>query len=381
MHVGSHEPMHIERLTTKLVALAAMLWMPGLLCAQFDDGARYAFVASQKEKSVYVIDLHDRQTAGRLKFDQGPDSIVASEFLRALVVGHSNHNSLTLVDLTSDTPDQYPYPLSIRPDLVLMSPIGETVAVLDRSAKILEIHALRRREVLVRVENIRTGTRLTFSGDGSVIYWTDRNTGMLHSADLWGTRNRLRLASEGSALSAMSRSVDGRLGFISDADSGLVHVVDLREFQSIRTSRAGRAPLRPWGTADGRYMLVPSAVEGTVTAISTLTGAAIYTVAAVSDPVSINPGWIDTVAAVVSRTGEVVFIRIDTGEQLARSQLQGAPEEGIVTSDSKTLAIPVPGAGSMVFFDMRRQRQLSAIDALPLDIGSAALAISNNLCH
>ena len=179
----------------------------------------------------------------------------------------------------------------------------------------------------------------------------------------------------------MSRSVDGTLGFVSNADNGTVYVVDLRSFTLLRTSRVGDAPERPWGTADGQFMIVPDAARGTVTAMSTVTSETLYTVGAVKEPVSVNPGWIDTVAAVIGRDGTVAFLSIDDGTELARSKLNDSPEAGIVTSDSRTLAIPVPAAGSLVFFDMQKKSQLSAISGLPTDIGPASLAISNNLCH
>jgi hypothetical protein len=95
----------------------------------------------------------------------------------------------------------------------------------------------------------------------------------------------------------------------------------------------------------------------------------------------INPGWLDSTAAAVGESGDVAFIDIDNGSVTHRYDLEGAALDGIVTSDSRTLAIPVPEKGSMVFFDMRSRTRLSSISGLPLDIGPAVLAISNNLCH
>lgn len=367
----------------KLTAIGILCWpwhlQPAL--AGYDDGARYAFMASSSEAAVYVIDLHERKQTHSLKVATPPDSVAASEALKALIIGHATEQMLTLVDLTADQPGQYEYPLTIQPQTVQVSPIGETVAILDHDRKTLQVHALRRKEILLTTDGVNTDTELTFNPDGSTVYWVDQSGGTLHSIDLWSERKALRLAKEGAALSAMSRSVDGTLGFVSNGDTGIVFVVDLRDFRVVRSSRAGRAPGRPWGTADGQYMLVPNAGDGTITAISTLSSDAIYTVEAVENPVSINPGWIDTVAAVVGGDGKVAFFSIADGKALDQYQLGASPEAGIVTSDSKTLAIPVPGAGSLVFFDMRKRRKLSEIDALPKDIGPAALAISNNLCH
>ncbi len=95
----------------------------------------------------------------------------------------------------------------------------------------------------------------------------------------------------------------------------------------------------------------------------------------------INPGWLDSTAAAVSESGHVAFIDIDDGSVTDRYELDGAPLDGIVTSDSRTLAIAVPEKGSLVFFDMRSRTRLSSILGLPLDMSPAVLAISNNLCH
>jgi hypothetical protein len=349
--------------------------------AQFDDGARYAFVGSESEKAVFVIDLYERNQAAKMTFEFSPGSVVASAALKTLVVGHADEKILTLVDLMSSQLDQYQYALNIRPDTVLVSPLGETVAVFDREQSAIEVHALRRQKILLRIDDVHTQTDPTFSPDGSIIYWVDQDDGVLHSMDLWSQHKELQLTRDGAGLSAMSRSADGIMGFISNASSDTVYVVDLLDFGVLRTNKVGRLPERPWGTSDGQTMLIPNASAGTVTAISALTGDVLYTTDAVKNPVSINPGWIDTVAAVVGRDGDVVFFNIGDGSELARVRLEGRPNAGVVTSDSKTLAIPVPGDGSLVFFDMRKHKELSTIGAMPGDIGPAALAISNNLCH
>jgi DNA-binding beta-propeller fold protein YncE len=348
--------------------------------AQFDDGARYGFLASKSASTVTIVDLQQRSNVHTIQLSDAPDSVAASQALRALIIGHTDTNKLTLVDLSTRELSQIEYPLTLSPQDVLVSPIGETVAIFDRDEKRLQVHALRRNEVLLTLEGVNSENELTFSPDGAVIYWVDKTSGSLESVDLWSKRKTLKFARDNADLSAMSRSIDGTTGFISNGDSGEVTTVDLRSFQLVRTSHAGRRPGRPWGTADGQYMLIPNS-DGTVTALSTLSGAAIYTVKAVSDPVSINPGWIDTTAAVVGADGDIAFLNIADGAELSRLHIERTPQEGIVTSDSKTLAIPTAAGGSVLFFDMQKRTQISTVDNLPNDIGPAALAISNNLCH
>ena len=279
----------------------------------------------------------------RLDFAIAPSSVAASHVLKALIVAHREKQGLTLVDLMSRDLARIEYSLAISPDVVLVSPIGETVAILDESQGKLEIHALKRRQILLQVSDVQTSSELTFNPDGSTLYWVDQSSGTLNAVDLWNRRQSIRLARDGSRLSAMSRSVDGTLGFVSNADTGALFIVDLHRFALLRDAQLGDAPQRPWGTADGQYMFVPKLDSGYVTAVSTSSGEPIYSVQAVDRPVSVNPGWIDTVAAIVGGDGEVAFLSVNDGSEIARVKLSGAPGQGIVTSDSKNACDPGPG--------------------------------------
>lgn len=355
--------------------------MASTAAALFDDGARYAFIASASSKSVFVIDLQEKSLAHTIELARAPSSVTVSDRLKALVIGHEANRSLTLIDLSTPELTQIDYPLDLTPSIVAMSPIGETVAVFDREAGKLEVHSIHRRVVLLSVDEVRTESEFTFSNDGATIFWVDDSKGTFNAVDLWSERKVIELTNPDAGLSAISRSIDGAVAFVSEASANVVHMIDLSSFMPMLKIHVGTGPGRPWGTTDGRYMLVPNNGGRTLTAISTMTGQSVYTVPTVEHPVFINPGWLDSTAAAVSESGDVAFIDIDDGSVTARYQLDGVPLDGIVTSDSRTLAVPVPERGSLVFFDMRHRTVSSSIQGLPLDIGPAALAISNNLCH
>jgi len=368
-----------------ITAFVASLILTSLLSstafALFDDGARYAFIASASSKSVFIIDLQEQSLAHTILLARAPSSVAASERLKALVIGHAADKSLTLIDLSTSELTQISYPLTLTPSIVAMSPVGETVAIFDAATGRLEVHSIHRRVVLLAVDDVQTGSEFTFSADGATLFWVDDTGGTFNAVDLWSDRRSIELTGPESGLSAISRSIDGTVAFVSEASANVVHMIDLMAFAPLLKIHVGNRPGRPWGTADGRYMLVPNNGGRTLTAISTMTGESLYTIPAVDHPVFINPGWLDTTAAAVSETGQVVFIDIDDGSVTDRYDLSGAPLDGIVTSDSRTLAIPVPENGSVEFFDMRSRNRTSSILNLPLDIGPAALAISNNLCH
>ena len=362
-----------------------------IVCAQFllslqafgayDDGARYAFLASTLEKSISIIDLHKKKLADVITLKHSPDSIAASQNMKALVIAHRSEKRLSLIDLSSDTLEQHDYKLSLSPDYIKLSPLGDTLAIYDRELQVLEVQSVRRHQTLLRVEGVDSREPLTFNLDGSSVYWVEQASGALNTSDLWSKSAELVLTKKGGGLSAMSRSIDGLLGFVSDSLAGKVYVIDLQVFKLIKEIYVGRDPGRPWGTNDGSMMLVPNGEDGTLSAISAITLDKLFTVDTKINPIAVNAGWLDTTAAVIGDNGGVALLDLTSGRVVEKLQFDGALREGVVTSDSRTLAVPVAGSGRLALIDMRTRKLLSEITGLPSDIGEAALAVSNNLCH
>jgi DNA-binding beta-propeller fold protein YncE len=372
-------------LVVQRLKLIVFVWLSAVFSASlshsaYDDGARYAFTASPEKQAIYVIDLHMREQVDTISVDFTPDMISASESLKALIVTSRKAKQLVLIDLSSEQLSQHTYPLAISPDYINVSPIG-TIAIYDRQKQILEVHAVKRQQLLLRAENVRSSEKFTFNLDGSMIYWADQEAGALRSIDLWSKEKALQLTAAKGSLTALSRSTDGLLGFISSRLDNNVYVVNLRDFSRLTTIKVGSNPGRPWGTSDGTIMLIANRGDSTITAISTSSLQRLYTVATVAKPIAINPGWLDSTAAILGEDGTVGFIDVAKGTGGKTYDLQGLPHEGIVTSDSKILAVPVAGKGTISFFDMRKRSLTSEISGLPNDIGPATLAVSNNLCH
>jgi len=349
-------------------------------CAAYTDGARFAFAASPSTRSITVIDLHKQALAGSIAVEKPFANITASDKLKALVITNPSTNSLTLIDLLSPELDSYEYPLSLSPDYIRLSPLGDTLAVYDRTEKILEVHAIRRRQTLVRIDNVNTETEMTFTLDGSGIYWLDRSTGRLHTADLWSNTESVVLSERGHRLSALSRSIDGRLGFVSDADADAVYVIELESMQLVKRIDTGADPGRPWGTMDGTGILVPNYGDNSITVLSALSLEALHTLDAVTKPSVVTTGWLDTTAAVIGENGDIGLLDLDSGEPPNYFQFSGAPGDSVITSDSRLFAVSFDNPGKVAIFDMQNRALLTTLSDLP-PINGLALAVSGNLCH
>ena len=349
--------------------------------ADYDHGMRYVFVASAAGKSVAIIDLHHQRLAETIPLEQTPGNIAASDRLDTLIIAYPETRQLGLMDLSSSGLKQSYYSLGLTPDSIKLDPAGEKLAVYDQGLAVLEIHHLKQRELMVRIEHVNSSEPFTFNRDGQYIFWVDAVDGQLQRSDLQGNAKSIKLTESGTGLSAMTRSVDGSMGFVSDTLAGKVFVINLRSMSLLKTVAVGQGSRRPWGTADGQAMLIPNRDSGTVTAISTFTLDPLYTIEAIASPMAINTGWLDTTAAVMSDTGDVTLINLASKKIISRFSLHGRLQAGVVSSDSRLLILPVTGNGDLFIFDMKSLSVAERITGLPADLGDASLAVSNNLCH
>ena len=75
-HISVPGPELMRRCSVIALTLALAI-LPATSMARFDDGARYAFVASPSEKSVFIIDLVEQETASLIPVAERPDAVAA----------------------------------------------------------------------------------------------------------------------------------------------------------------------------------------------------------------------------------------------------------------------------------------------------------------
>ena len=270
--------------------------------------------------------------------------------------------------------------LSVSPDEIKLDPVSDSIAVYDREEKVLEVHNLQKREQLLRLDNVDTDLEPTFDRRGDNVFWVDRKQRQLNKSDMSGNLMSLNLGRSGAGLSAMTRSVDGSTGFISDREANRVYVVGLRNLALLAEVKTGENPGKACGTADGLTMLVPNTGSNTLTAFSTFTFEPLYTVKTIENPVSINPAWLDATAAVIGASGDVDLVDLETGQSRKTFKLHGEPRRGVVTHNSRIFLLPVSGYASVVLFDMETLAIVERIVDLPGDIGDLSAAVYSDQC-
>lgn len=265
-----------------------------------DDGGRFVFVPSRAVPEVAVIDSRSDQLVTKIAVARIPNQILASDAEGVLAASFAGRSKLEVIAL-SDPKSRAEVDLGITPEFMVLSPDGFLVAAADSSLGAVSVASLRNRKQLFQLSGLGNPRNLTFSLDGSQLYIVDGKTLELVIVDIvqQSIVERVSLAKDLPhkqkedglfSVSPLTRTVDGRYGFVSLPGLDTVIVVDLRTLKPVKRLRVGRAPLRPYGTAEGRLMLVPNDGDQSVSVIDTTTLEVVATLPGAKDVTAINTG-------------------------------------------------------------------------------------------
>ncbi|MBI1984137.1 MAG: hypothetical protein HYS61_08065 [Acidobacteria bacterium] len=361
-----------------------------------NDGERFVFVPSRGAPEVTAIDSKTDRVVARIGVAGIPNRVLVSDAVGAIVASFAGRSTLQLVDLSSRTPPGG-VDLTITPDFMVLSPDGYVVAAADSSRGSVAVVSLQNRRLLFRLGGFGDPRNLTFSSDGSQLYITDRKALELVVVDIVQQTvvervalapdvnpgaNRMLDKEDGAGVSALTRSPDGRYGFVSLADLDSLLAVDLSTFKPVKRLRVGRAPLRPFGTADGRFMLVPNEGDQSVSVINTTALEVTATLPGAKDVTAINTGWFESAAFVISHSQKrVVVLDLMKLRRLDDIGLPGSPGAGVVTSNGQKLYVSLEDTDQVAIIDTRTRKLLAVIDRVGRQPWGVTMARSNNYCH
>jgi DNA-binding beta-propeller fold protein YncE len=360
--------------------------------AALSDVGKYLFVPSRDVAEVTVIDNKADRVVTRLALTGVPRQILVSEAAGAMVASFPDLSALEAIDLSSPA-EKARIDLAMVPELMVLSPDGYLLAAADGGSGSIAVVSLPKRQALLRLSGFANPGNLSFSLDGSQLYVTDGNTLELAVVDIVQqsvvARTRLVQArpNDGAAgktgfgVSALTRTPDGRYGFVSVGGADSVIVVDLSTLKPVKQLRVGHAPLRPYGTADGRLMLVPNDGDQSVSIIDTATLQIAATLPGAKDATAINTGWFESLAFVMSRQKRVVVLDLMNFRKLDDIELPGSPGAGVVTSNGQKLYAALADVDRIAVIDTQTHKLGALVEGVGRGPAGAVLARSNNYCH
>lgn len=361
--------------------------------APLGDVGRYLFVPSREAAEVTVIDGKSDRTVTRIPLAAIPRQVLVSEAAEVMVASFPGRSVLEVIDLSFPAEKAQTIDLAIVPESLVLSPDGYLVAAAETGSGSITVVSLPKRRALLRLSGFADPGNLTFSVDGSQLYVTDGKALELAVVDIvqQSVVERTRLAEDGAAnggadrngfgVSALTRTPDGRYGFVSVAGLDSVVVVDLSTRRPVKRLRVGHAPLRPYGTADGRLMLVPNDGDPSVSIIDTASLQVAATLPGAKDATAINTGWFESLAFVMSRQKRVVVLDLMSFRKLDDIELPAPPGAGVVTSNGQKLYTALADVDRVAVIDTQAHKLAALVEGVGRGPAGAVLARSNNYCH
>jgi WD40 repeat protein len=274
----------------------------------------------------------------------------------------------------------------MRPDAVLANTYDRFVTFGSRDGSV-STWDLSNFEQIVRVDGLESALLMTFSFDGGHLFIVEPSVKRISVIDMAKREKVSEIDLGGDAdpdadVSAMSRSADGYTGYVSVTSEDRVAVLDLVKKEVSASIRVGDAPGRPFSTSDNRYVLIPNNGDETLTVLSAWTRTVEATVPTGIVTREINTGWLDTVAFIMPASGsEMAVVDLQDFKTVDPVKLPGPSDDGIVTSDSKTLVTSIVQTGQVAFIDAQTRKLTSLLDTGTRALEGIEIAVSNNVCH
>jgi WD40 repeat protein len=379
-------------LTRKLALFAVLFAAPAAADVldifssdRLTDGSRFAFAPSKVDNTIIAVDVQEHEVAAVLEVPRPAGSVIATNELSLLVATHPDNESVTVINLYNREIIRE-LDIGMRPDAVLANTYDRFVTFGSRDGSV-STWDLSNFEQIVRVDGLESALLMTFSFDGGHLFIVEPSVKRISVIDMAKREKVSEIDLGGDAdpdadVSAMSRSADGYTGYVSVTSEDRVAVLDLVKKEVSASIRVGDAPGRPFSTSDNRYVLIPNNGDETLTVLSAWTRTVEATVPTGIVTREINTGWLDTVAFIMPASGsEMAVVDLQDFKTVDPVKLPGPSDDGIVTSDSKTLVTSIVQTGQVAFIDAQTRKLTSLLDTGTRALEGIEIAVSNNVCH
>lgn len=349
------------------------------------DGSRYAFAPSKSDKSIVAIDAADHKVAAVIEIPHIAGDVLATNELSLLVATNPDNQSATVVNLYNREIIGE-LDLGMRPDVVLPNAYDRFVTFGSTDGTVSTWDLSTQQQVL-RVDGLGSAELLTYSFDGGHLFVVESTQKRISVIDM-ATKDKVAEiplggdADPNAVVSALSRSADGYTGYVSITSENRIAVIDLLDWKVTQSIKVGQQPIRPFSTSDNRYVLVPNNGDESLTVVAARTRNVVATIPTGIKAREVNTAWLDTVAFVMPASGDEIAV-VDLQEFEAESpiKLPGRSDDGIVTSDAKTLLTAIVETGQIAVIDAQSREISSLFDSGTATLEGTEIAVSNNVCH
>ena len=379
---------------TALALLGASSWAGP--AAAHESIEHYLFVPDRARAQVTVIDSETDTVIAQLPVGKVPHQVTVSATLGKLVASNTADDTISIVDLKTFK-TRATLRLGSAPEHMELSPDGRLLAVGNIEGGTVSLVDLAGEQEIARIPGLFEPHNLTFSRDGSRLYVANLGAGHVSVIDVARAEIVAEIpvaepkliaakatdpSAEYQGIINVTASADGRLGFAAHGEEGALAVIDLDKGEKVTTLKLGDRSWRAYGTAHGRYMIVPNNGDATVSIVSAKTLEVVATLPGAVGVTGVNTDAAGKTAFVISRSEEkIVMLDLESLSPAGKIALPGKPETGVVSPHGKKLYVALSGVGKVAVIDVPGRKLIGMIDGVGAEPWGTTMAGADNYCH
>ena len=343
----------------------------------FDDVSRFVFAPSTERASATAVDVERNRIVGEVPLGMVPRQVLISRTEAKLIGTDGRSAAFTLTDLASATVTSMAVPHAA--ERLVLGTSGWLLAVADLAGGAITLVDIRRGVALRRITGLPKLHDLLFVDQDAALFvaadgWTSVAVFDVNTAELVR-----RIGPLSPGIVAFARTPSGRSVLAIPDGATPPSVVDVASSRIVGTlgREAAADGVVPSGT--GAFLFVPDNKGAQLRVYREGQGASAADLRATPGMGAVYSAWLDSVAFVAT-AAQILVYDLDELRPDGQLDLRGTPGQGGVTSDSRTLFVPLTSPPGLAVIDCQARR---VVATLPLPTPPLAAVVPGGwgLCH
>lgn len=373
-----------------LLALAAGFAVEGVWADAVDISytPNLLFVGDNEGTSIDVVDLTKLARVYRIKTALRADHIIAAP--KAPLLVYANIASRTIVFYHLKKKQELGrLSLGFSPRSMVLDTTGTRIAVSDAKNGGFALIAAFSQSIEFALEDFPPSADVLFDPNEIDIYYSNLRDNSLGVLDT-NTQKRFEVAltpddqagrSKPGALSAPSRSLDGRYVYVANTATGEAYAMNAYSKLIYRTFAVGESPARPYTTPAGVFLYFMDEATGRLLSIEQNRFTTFADVELGNGVDLVVVGRFDRMSLFVSSRNRDYAVYDNLAKTVvARGVLKGTPLDAQGSVDGKKAYLTFTDLAEVAEMDLESQR-ITYASATTTGASASAVGLSNNVCH
>ena len=371
------------RMLSLLSALLVVLPLPALgQAADISNPLTLMFVADARDNVIDVIDLDSSETVFRIETKYPVDDVVVTPFAPVLVYTNIERKLVSVYDLTEQKLAME-VTLPMTPRHTVLDTGGSKIGFSDSRDGGFVLFSAYDGEVLFALADFPPTRDVLFDPNEVDIFYSNGKTGAIGVIDTTLRTTVETAVTDGpdQALSAPSRSVDGRYVYVANETTGEVYSLNAFSKVVYRTFDVGAAPARPYTTPEGLFLYMMDKDSGRFVSIEQNRFEQYVDTVIGQDIDLVTVGRFDRLTLLASTENRRYFIYDNVRRSVVESgEFAHTPLDAQGSVDGRTAYVAFRDSPEVAMFDLE-DREITYVQATNTGVGAFSVGLSNNVCH